>query len=90
MFSLHSHCRLFQEKRCLLRGQRSRHLGADVVEALKSEVVRVLVDSWLLPVKGGIIEQTDQPQRRQRLAHSDRTVILPFEPPVVWERKDHD
>lgn len=60
---------------------------ADLVEALKSEVVLILVDLWLLPVKGGIIEQKDQPQCRQRLPHSDRTVILPFEPPVVWERE---
>lgn len=51
---------------------------AEGVEALKSEVVCVLVDSWLLPLKGGTIQQTDQPQRRQRLPHSDRTVILPF------------
>lgn len=59
---------------------------ADVVEALKSEVVHVLVDLWLQPVEGGMIEQMDQPQHQQRLAHSDRTVILPFEPAVMWER----
>jgi len=60
---------------------------AEVVEALKSEVTHVLVDSWVLPVKGGITEQMDQPQRRERLPYSDRTVILPFKPPAVWERE---
>lgn len=40
---------------------------ADVVEALKSEAVHVLVDSWPLPVKGGVIEQADQPRRWKKL-----------------------
>lgn len=57
------------------------------VEALKSEVVLALVVSGLLLLKGDIIGETDQLQRWQRLPHSDGTVILPFGPPVVWERE---
>lgn len=87
MFSLRSHCRSFQEKQGLLLRQWPK---SGVVEALRSEVVHVLVVSWLLPVKGGIIKPMDQLQRRQRPPHSDWTVILPFEQPIVWKRKDYD
>lgn len=73
MFSLHSHCRSFQEKRSRAVVKAFRE---DMAEALKPEAVHVLVGLWLLPVKG-TIEQMDQTQLQQRLDRSDMTVILP-------------
>lgn len=72
MFSFHSRCRLFQEKgsRAVVKAFRE-----DMAEALKSEIVQVLVGLWLLPVKG-TIEQMDQTQLQQRLDRSNMTVIL--------------
>lgn len=56
MFTLHSQLQAVPGEMVFATRAMVKAFRADVVEALKSEVVHVLVDLWLQPVEGGMIK----------------------------------